>query len=154
MSGLVDPYRRNGRLEGQCLCGAVSVVVDGDHVAAVGICHCDMCQRWNGGVFGLFSATADAVTSTGPVGTYSSSSFSERSFCKTCGSHLWMRDTVEPDADFELVPGIFPAAREFPLISEIYTDVAPAYAVLKDGHVTATRAEYEAKNRFVPSEGA
>lgn len=154
MSALVDPYRRIGRLEGRCLCGAVTVIVEGDHVAAVGVCHCDMCQRWTGGIFGVFTASADAVSVTGPVGSHASSEFSERSFCRTCGSHLWMRDTVGAAADYELMPGIFPAARDFPLVSEIYADVAPAYAVLEGAERRTTKAEYEASHRFVPGDAS
>ena len=148
MSDLVAPYRRTGTLEGACLCGSVRVTIDGDCVAAVGVCHCSMCQRWNGVVFGCFAASAEAVTVTGPVTRHASSKFAERAFCATCGSHLWMRNTQSED-DYEFMPGLFPDAAEFPLISEIYTDHAPAYVPLAGDHKRATRDEYEAKNLFV-----
>lgn len=149
MSSIVDPYRKTGDLTGRCLCGAVTIEVSGDYVAAIGACHCLMCQRWNGILYAAFSASADAVTVTGPVTRYPSSHFSERAFCTTCGSHLWLRDTNEDDTDYELMPGMFEKAAEFPLISEIYIDRAPAYVPLKGEHVRHTRAEYEAKNLFV-----
>lgn len=145
----IGPYRRNGRLDGHCLCGAAHVRIDGAYVAAVGICHCSMCQRWNGGIFGLFTASPEATTPSGTITRHATSAFAERAFCTTCGSHLWMRNTNEPNADYELVPGLFPDARDFPLISEIYVDRAPAYAALAGNHKRATRAEYEAKNLFV-----
>ncbi len=143
------PYRRTGRLEGRCLCGAVEVRVDGDYLAAVGICHCGICQRWNGLVWGAFEAAAGAVTVTGDVATYASTSFAERAFCPACGTHLWLRNTDSDDADYELMPALFAEAAEFPLISEIYTDCAPANAPLTGDHRRATRAEYEAKNAHV-----
>ncbi len=145
----VDAYRRTDALTGQCLCGAVRVQVSGDHVAAVGVCHCGLCQQWSGTVWAAFEASPGAVTVTGEVARYASTPFSERAFCPRCGSHLWLRDTDDDTAPYELMPGIFAEAKEFPLISEIYTDRAPAYAPLSGDHRRATRAEYEAKNRHV-----
>ncbi|MEM9638453.1 MAG: GFA family protein, partial [Pseudomonadota bacterium] len=82
---LIAPHRRTGRLSGRCLCGAVKIEIDGNYVAAIGACHCVMCQRWNGMLFGSFVADTRAVTVTGLVKSYASSSFSERGFCETCG---------------------------------------------------------------------
>lgn len=149
MSDLRDPYRRTGKLHGHCLCGACTIDVDGDYVAAVGICHCTMCQRSNGVVFGAFEASPDAVTTNGPVQCYASSSFAERAFCGTCGSALWLRDTTDKPAGFELMPGLFEEAATFPLISEIYCNKAPAYLPFAGDHKRGTQAEYEAKNLFV-----
>ncbi|MEM8850266.1 MAG: GFA family protein [Pseudomonadota bacterium] len=142
----VDVYRREGRLEGRCLCGAVEIVVDGKHIAAIGACHCAMCQRWSGTVYGAFNAAPEAVTITGEVTRYRSSDFSERAFCPRCGSHLWLRSDGD---DYEFLPGLFQAAADFPLISEIYIDKAPAHMRLSGDHRTKTRAEYEADNPFV-----
>lgn len=149
MSSIVEPYRRTGRLPGRCLCGAVRIDIDGDYIAAVGVCHCLMCQRWNGLLYGSFSASADAVTVTGPVTRYASSDFAERAFCGTCGSAIWFRDVDAPGKDYELMPGLFPDAADFPLISEIYTDRAPAYVPLAGDHRRKSRAEYEATAKFV-----
>lgn len=135
-------------LTGRCLCGAVTVSVAGAHDPRVGACHCRMCQRWSGGLFLAFEADAGAVTVAGPVVCYSSSSFSERAFCGTCGAHLWMRD-LEPDAPYDLMPGLFDAARDWPLRSEIYTDTALASVRLAGDHSRATRAEYEAEHRHL-----
>ncbi len=149
MASIVEPYRKTGTLSGRCLCGAVTIDVDGAYVAAVGVCHCLMCQRWSGMAYGAFSAAADAVTVHGPAQSYASSSFAERAFCSRCGSPLWLRNTDKPDEDFELMPGMFPEAVEFPLISEIYTDRAPACVPLAGDHRRKTRAEYEAHAQFV-----
>jgi hypothetical protein len=106
-----------------------------------------MCQRWSGGIFLCFEAGAEAVTVTGEVTRYSSSSFAERAFCPRCGAHLWMRDTDTPDAPYDLMPGLFDVAGSWQIRSEIYTDTA--IARLAGGHSTATAAQYEAKNKFV-----
>lgn len=134
-------------LNGRCLCGAVQIAVSGAHDPQPGACHCRMCQRWSGGIFMCFEAAAEAVTVTGEVVRYASSSFSERAFCPRCGSHLWMRDTDKPDASYDLMPGLFDVAGGWQLRSEIYTD--NAIARLAGDHDTATGAQYEAKNKFV-----
>lgn len=153
MSDLRDPYRRTGRMQGRCLCGDVSITVDGDYIAAVGACHCLMCQRSNGVLFAAFEAGADAVTVRGEARRYPSSTFSERAFCATCGSALWLRNTTPEDAEYELMPGLFAEAASFPLISEIYTDRCPAYLLLAGDHVRRTRAEYEAGNLHIAGYG-
>lgn len=132
-------------IEGHCLCGAVSIRV-ADHGGFTGACHCRMCQRWSGALFVCFNAPAAAVTVTGAVARYPSSSFSERAFCPVCGSHLWMRNTDEDHPAYELMPGLFDAARDIPLKSEIYTDRALPGLALAGDHRRATRAEYEAKS--------
>ena len=77
---------------------------------------------------------------------YRSTAWSERAFCTTCGSHLWLRNTDADDAAYELLPGLFKDAAGFPLISEIYVDRRPDYLPLTGGHRTKTRAAYEADN--------
>jgi hypothetical protein len=139
-------------ITGHCLCGAVTITVAGEHDPRVGACHCRMCQRWSGGLFLCFNAKASAVTVTGEVTRYRSSAFAERAFCPRCGTHLWFNNvnegTSEPD-DYELMPGLFDAARGWPLRSEIYTDRAMASVQLSGDHRRKTRAEYEASNPFI-----
>jgi hypothetical protein len=134
-------------LNGHCLCGAVTITVSGVHDGAPGACHCRICQRWSGGLFLSFEADAAGVAVTGPVTRFASSGFAERAFCAVCGSHLWMRDN---DAEiYELMPGIFDEARDWPLRSEVYSDKAMACVRLSGDHPRATQAEYEQKNPYV-----
>jgi hypothetical protein len=106
-----------------------------------------MCQRWSGGLFLCFNADEDGVTVDGPVMRFASSDFAERAFCSLCGSHLWMRDHT--GESYELMPGLFDAARDWPLRSEVYSDRAMASVRLGGDHRRATQAEYEAKNQYV-----
>lgn len=142
-----------GTLEGRCLCGAVTIRIDGLHDPRPGACHCRMCQRWTGGLFLSFEVAEEAVTVEGPVSRYASSEFSERGFCTTCGSHLWMRDFEGESPGYELMPGLFDAARDWPLRSEIYTDRAMAAVGLNGDHPRATRAEYEAGHPHIEGDG-
>lgn len=146
-----DATTTAARLVGHCLCGAVTITVAGPHDEHVGACHCRMCQRWSGGVFVCFAADAATVTVTGEVARFRSSSFAERAFCPRCGSHLWFNDVSsggEP-ASYELMPGLFDAARRWPLHSEIYVDRAMSSMQLAGEHRRKTRAEYEASNPFI-----
>ena len=138
----------SSELRGQCLCGAVQITVSGAHDTGVAVCHCFRCQRWSGGLYATFNAPAAFVTVTGPVTRYLASPLAERAFCPACGSNLWLRNHDE-GAKFELIAGLFAAAADFPLISEIYIDQAPAYAPLGGDHLRRTAAEYEADNPAV-----
>lgn len=135
---------------GHCLCGAVTVRVEGAHDRRAGACHCRMCQRWSGGVFLCFDADAGGVTAEGPVARYASSAFAERAFCSVCGSHLWMRDAQENV--YDMMPGLFDEARDWPLRSEVYADRAMASLRLEGAHARISRADYEKKNRFQPGD--
>jgi hypothetical protein len=137
------------KFAGHCLCGEVAVSVDGQHDAQPGACHCRMCQRWSGGVFLAFTAAAEAVTVEGPVRRFQSTSFAERAFCGTCGTHLWMRNTDDQAAEYELMPGLFDAAHDWPLRSEIYTDKAMASVRLEGDHPRKTQAEFEESNQHI-----
>jgi len=134
-------------MTGRCLCGAVTVRVAGPHDPRPGACHCRMCQRWSGGLFLCFNADAGGVTVDGPVTSFASSDFAERAFCSVCGSHLWMRDNT--GKTYDLMPGLFDEARDWPLRSEVYADRAMASMRLQGDHRRATKAEYEQKNQYV-----
>ena len=104
---------------------------------------------WTGGLFLSFTAEANAVTVIGDVTRYASSEFAERAFCPRCGSHLWMRDSDRTDAAYDLMPGLFDAAAEWPLRSEIYVDRAMASVRLEGDHARETRDEWEAEHPSV-----
>jgi hypothetical protein len=143
-------------ISGHCLCGGVTITVAGEHDPRVGACHCRMCQRWSGGLFVCFTAEASAVTIAGEVTRYRSSAFAERAFCPRCGSHLWFNDVEDggEPRSYELMPGLFDAARGWPLRSEIYTDRAMASIHLLGDHRRKSRAEYEADNPSIEGDMA
>ena len=85
----------------------------------------------------------------GPVIRFASTAFAERAFCTACGSHLWMRGLKEAAPGYDLMPGLFDAARDWPLRSEIYSDRAMASIRLEGDHCRATRGEYEAKHPHI-----
>ncbi len=60
-----------------------------------------------------------------------------------------MRDTDGVNAPYDLMPGLFDAALDWPLRSEIYTDRAMGSVHLSGDHRRVTRADYEAAHSFV-----
>ncbi|MDF0601155.1 GFA family protein [Psychromarinibacter sp. C21-152] len=135
-------------MRGHCLCGAVQITVTGSP-GEVSACHCDMCRRWTGAAQWGFEVPADAVTVRGDVGRYRASSFAERAFCPTCGTHLWLRDD---DGPYEFVPGLFDGARDLPLAREVYADRAFACVPLAGEHPRVSREAYERDHPHVNME--
>ncbi|MFM9853594.1 MAG: GFA family protein [Sphingomonadaceae bacterium] len=85
---------------GQCLCGAVTLRIDVDHIAAR-MCWCRDCQYIANG-----SATVnavfphDSVHFDGEIRTFSrmadSGNMVERGFCPACGTQLFSRTVATP----------------------------------------------------------
>lgn len=136
------------KLKGHCLCGAVTITVLGD-VSDVSACHCAMCRRWTGAAMWGMEVTADRVAVEGSVARFRSSPFAERAWCERCGTHLWIRDDGK---EFDLMPGLFDAARDLPLDREVYSDRAFACVSLAGDHRRVTRAEYEAQRPHLEGE--
>ncbi len=87
----------DARHTGGCLCGAVryeaSVPPANSHY-----CHCRMCQRAMGNVFGMFVMfPADKFRFTGAAPKrYRSSAFAERGFCADCGTPILFQYDTQP----------------------------------------------------------
>ena len=80
------------QITGGCACGTVryeSSVVP----CEVHFCHCRMCQKALGNVFGVFGSIPrnSLRFTTGVPATYRSSPHAERGFCPTCGTPLSFR---------------------------------------------------------------
>ncbi len=86
-------------IKGGCLCGAVRYEVSQLPDDDVGYCHCRMCQKALGGLFGYFVAFTGAEHggtfqfTHGDPKFYRSSEWAERGFCPECGTPLVFRDT-------------------------------------------------------------
>jgi hypothetical protein len=78
--------------EGSCFCGAVQFTVTGAPVAQ-GYCHCGSCRSWSAGPVNAFTLWApDNVNVTrgaDNLGTFNKTARSGRSWCKTCGGHVF-----------------------------------------------------------------
>lgn len=71
---------------GGCQCGAIRYQADG--LGEASICHCRMCQKATGGLFGPY-VTLDGLTWTrGERKRFQSSNKAWRGFCEACGTPL------------------------------------------------------------------
>jgi hypothetical protein len=76
--------------KGSCLCGAVTVEVDGP-LGPTDACHCTMCRKWSGHYWASTEVPRDRLTVHGAdnVTWYQSSGKVRRGFCRTCGSVMF-----------------------------------------------------------------
>jgi hypothetical protein len=130
---------------GKCLCGAVSYVVTGGR-DDFGICHCEMCQRWTGGMFPgiVYRADQVAVVGSGHIGSYRSSEGATRSFCTACGSTLWFKGhrTGEDSPYIEIAVGTLDQTEGLVLTHEVFVDRKPGAWALAGDHIRDTEADY------------
>lgn len=123
---------------GQCLCGAVRFDAQ-DVDDNFGACHCEMCQRWSGGLF--ITTSSDKVLFQGDehLTRYRSSAWAERGFCNVCGSNLFYR--LLNRESYEMCVGSFDDKTDFILTSEIFIDRKPDGFALQGEHDRLTEAE-------------
>jgi hypothetical protein len=81
------------RLAGGCQCGAVRYALHSQPKRPC-ICHCRMCQKAAGNVFGTFAGVPsdDLELTRGTITWWVSSSGGERGFCRNCGTPLAWRN--------------------------------------------------------------
>ncbi len=74
---------------GGCQCGAVRF--RGSALGGSGLCHCRMCQKAMGNIFGIFVTVQGLEWTRGIPAAFRSSSAAERLFCAACGTPLAFR---------------------------------------------------------------
>ena len=132
-----------GRLNGQCLCGAVRLSVV-PSVPELHACHCEMCRRWTGSAFVEIDVAPADLTVTGPVKARATSDWAERAWCGDCGSKLWYRLTVPGQEFYAVSAGLFPDGGGLPLTREIYADCRLPGVEFAGAHPRLSKAETEA----------
>jgi len=129
-------------IKGQCLCGDVTFETRApDHIDA---CHCQMCQKWAGGIFiGADFRRADSVRITKDDGLswYKSSDWARRGFCKTCGSSLFYRLNAAEDF-WAVCAGTLDLPAGLNLTKEIFIDEKPDYFELAGAQDKLTGEEF------------
>ncbi|MEL6258314.1 MAG: GFA family protein [Pseudomonadota bacterium] len=133
------------RMTGQCLCGDVRFICEGE--LKISICHCKMCQAWVGGP--AFSAGFDLkveFTEDKGLAWYDSSDFAQRGFCKTCGSSLFFRLKSDPDT-ISPHTGCLDLPNGLKIANEIFVDDKPDFYAFEGCHARLTRAEVVEKMR-------
>ena len=134
-------------LSGGCLCGAVSYTITGDKTE-IGACHCSMCRRFSGGVFLGLEVRPEEIVFEGHehIGTFTSSDWAERGFCRTCGSSLFYRLTVPGPQQgvYHVAAGTLSDQSGLTLTEQLFIDIKPpGYSFAEQTH-SLTQAEVEA----------
>lgn len=128
------------RLSGRCLCGSVTFVAEPKN-ADMGVCHCEYCRRWTGGVFmSVDCGTTVQIDNEAALSAYRSSEWGERLFCSTCGTSLFWRGVA--DGMTMVSMQAFENPGEFRFASEIFVDQKPANYDFANETYRMTRAEF------------
>ena len=129
----------DAKATGRCLCGAVTITLTAQH-RHVGICHCIMCRRWNGGPNMAIEIGKDIeIAGKEHITAYRSSEWAERAFCKICGSNLYYR--ILETNDHAVCVGILDDPAELTLTTEIFIDEKPGFYQFANDTKTMTGAE-------------
>ena len=105
-------------ITGGCLCGAVRYKVSQPPDEDIGYCHCRMCQKTHGGLFGclvIFTGAEEANTFQfirGAPKLFRSSARAERGFCAECGTQLLFRDSKAVAVTMGAVEACHPSDRD------------------------------------------
>ncbi|KKC35934.1 hypothetical protein WH87_15350 [Devosia epidermidihirudinis] len=101
-------------LTGGCQCGRIRYTItptehsdEPEGFSGVHICHCRICQRALGNLFGVWlPVDKAALTLTGTPKAYRSSPYLERFFCDNCGSPIGSRYVKGVEWEFSHLVGI------------------------------------------------
>jgi hypothetical protein len=109
---------------GGCQCGAIRFRIEGD-LGEASICHCRMCQKAMGGLFGPYvSAPGGVVWTRGTLKRFQSSNKVRRGFCADCGTPL----TFEyGDSNIGLAIGAFDRAGEIRPVEQLASGAQVPY---------------------------
>lgn len=136
-------------MKGACLCGAVSLVAP--EAREIGACHCGYCRKWGGGpLLAVHCGTQVQLQGTEHIAAYASSSWAERAFCRTCGTHLYYK--LLTTGEYFVPAGVFDEGADFELASQIYVDKKPPYYAFANQTPMLTEAQVIAQ--YAPPGGA
>ncbi|EKT58612.1 GFA family protein [Providencia sneebia] len=111
--------------QGKCLCGAVTIKTH-QSIDKISVCHCDMCQRWNGGPgFSIDCQDDVSIDGADSITCFASSSWGERAFCKQCGTHLFYH-LLSPSS-YYVSAALFDEAKEAKMTMQIFIENKPKY---------------------------
>lgn len=108
---------------GQCLCGDVRFEASGVD-PAFHVCHCGMCQRWNGGPFMGVDAEQVRFDDETKINRFESSDWGTRGSCGRCGSTLFYH--FKPLDHYVIAVGALDDKTALRLGGEIFIDQKPA----------------------------
>lgn len=83
--------------KGSCLCGGVTIHVEGEFEHAPEACHCTQCRKQSGHFLSAVNVHRSKLTVTGDehVTWYQSSDNVRRGFCSQCGATLFWKPEID-----------------------------------------------------------
>ena len=124
---------------GSCLCGAVGITANNTS-NKVGACHCGMCRKWGGGPFMEIDCGSDvSFEGEDNIAVYNSSDWSERGFCKKCGSHLFYR--LKENSQHMIPVGLFDDQENLKFENQVFIDRKPSFYSFSNKTSDMTEAE-------------
>lgn len=138
------------RITGGCQCGAVRYALH-RRPARPCICHCRMCQKASGNLFGTFAGVASQhfEVTRGQLAGFQTSFEAERCFCAACGTPLayrtldgaWISITIGSlDRPEDMQPTHFYGEEgRISWTAEVSAHVATVTGIDTPGHVDALR---------------
>ena len=122
-------------VKGKCLCGAVSLEVEGDLERQPEACHCSQCRKQSGHVFAAVNVRRDALTIHGEdrITWYQSSDQVQRGFCSLCGSTLFWSPTIDGYEFIAIAMGLLEPPTGVRLAKHTFVGDKGDYYDLNDG---------------------
>ena len=122
-------------IRGACLCGAVTICVNGDLEHEAEACHCSQCRKHSGHFLAAVNVrkTALSVQGKDAVSWYSSSAQVKRGFCKHCGSTLFWQPVMEDYLWTSVAMGLFDQSTGVSLSKHTFVADKGDYYEITDG---------------------
>lgn len=131
-------------IQGQCLCGKVTMRGRPLGEAHVQACHCGQCRRWTGGSPFLCVPIEDvSIDGAEHIERYHASEWGERGFCRTCGTTLFW--SMKGKAPNSIAVGLLEDQSGLRVTEEIFTDRRAPWQPAWDGASQSTEAQEFAK---------
>ena len=128
---------------GSCLCGQVEFVLSGAS-NKVGLCHCGMCRKANGGTaLAVVNGRVELKGDCPQLKWYRSSPWGERGFCSACGSTLFWR-AAESEI-WSVSAGALADQSRLEICEHIYIDDKPAFYDFADDSPRTTGVDFTAR---------
>ena len=122
-------------LKGNCLCGAVSLKVEGELEHQPEACHCSQCRKQSGHILAAVNVRREALTIRGgdKITWYRSSDKVWRGFCSVCGSSLFWNPTLEGYEYTAIAMGVFESPTGTRLAKHTFVGDKGDYYEIDDG---------------------
>ena len=122
-------------LKGRCLCGAVTLEVQGELEHQPEACHCSQCRRQSGHFLAGVNVRRDALVLHGDeyITWYKASDEVERGFCAVCGSTLFWKPTIDGYAFTAIAMGVFDLPTGVRLAKHTFVGDKGDYYEIDDG---------------------